>query len=209
VSCLLAAVTVLILASTAEAGPWSSTPNLDRATTPAIPVGFGCKIIDRKLVCGKDVGDDDDDDDDDDGGAKEQNKDQENKKKTGNICEGEVACPPGYVVLDKPNKYGACCEPKEGFPPTQAEKCKFPGEVGTPPDCHCPEGTEFLGYKGCVTTGFKCVVKYWEVGPAQDLTYDYTGIGSEIQVRGELSKEMDLRKYHAKGPVTCTKVYYR
>ncbi|MGH6734638.1 MAG: hypothetical protein ACRECX_00955 [Methyloceanibacter sp.] len=57
------------------------------------------------------------------GGTKKQdnkdqgNNDQENqKKKTGNICEGEIACPPGYVVLDKPNKYGACCEPKEGFP---------------------------------------------------------------------------------------------
>ncbi len=28
----------------------------------------------------------------------------------------EHSCPPGYVVLDKPNKYGAFCEPKEGFP---------------------------------------------------------------------------------------------
>jgi len=52
-------------------------------------------------------------------------------------------------------------------------------------------------------------VKYWEVGPAQELTYDYTGIGSEIKVRGELSKEMDIRNYQAKGPVTCTKVYYK
>jgi len=60
-----------------------------------------------------------------------------------------------------------------------------------------------------VTIGFRCVVKYWEVGPAQELTYDYTGIGSEIKVRGELSKEMDIRNYHAKGPVTCTKVYYK
>ena len=73
----------------------------------------------------------------------------------------------------------------------------------------CPENTEFIGFKGCVTIGFRCVVKYWEVGPAQELTYDYTGIGSEIKVRGELSKEMDIRNYHAKGPVTCTKVYYK
>jgi hypothetical protein len=66
---------------------------------------------------------------------------------------GERSCPPGYVVLDKPNKYGAYCEPKEGFPakpPAEAEKCKFPGQVGTPPNCSCPDGTEFLGYKGCV-----------------------------------------------------------
>jgi hypothetical protein len=67
--------------------------------------------------------------------------------------QGERSCPVGYVVLDKPNKYGAYCEPKEGLPapaPAEAEKCKFPGQVGTPPNCNCPEGTEFLGYKGCV-----------------------------------------------------------
>jgi hypothetical protein len=33
---------------------------------------------------------------------------------------GEHACPAGYVVLDKPNKYGSFCEPKEGFPETPA-----------------------------------------------------------------------------------------
>jgi hypothetical protein len=62
--------------------------------------------------------------------------------------------PAGYVVLEKPNKYGSFCEPKKGLPnttpPAEAEKCKF-GMFGTPPnDCHCPEGTEFQGYKGCV-----------------------------------------------------------
>jgi hypothetical protein len=30
--------------------------------------------------------------------------------------EGERSCPPGYVVLKEKNKYGAFCEPKEGFP---------------------------------------------------------------------------------------------
>ena len=59
------------------------------------------------------------------------------------------ACPPGYVVLEKKNKYGAFCEPKEGFPEKPKEVwCQFPGQVGD--DCHCPEGTEFLGYKGCI-----------------------------------------------------------
>ncbi len=66
----------------------------------------------------------------------------------------KISCPVGYVTLDKPNKYGACCEPKEGLPPTpteqEAEKCKFPGQIGTPPNCTCPDGTEFLGFKGCV-----------------------------------------------------------
>jgi hypothetical protein len=61
----------------------------------------------------------------------------------------EHSCPAGYVVLDKPNKYGSFCELKETPQPT-AEKCKF-GMIGTPPnDCHCPQGTEFSGYKGCV-----------------------------------------------------------
>ena len=60
------------------------------------------------------------------------------------------SCPEGYVRLDKPNKYGALCEPKEGLPATEPEKCKF-GMIGTPPnDCHCPAGTEFAGYKGCL-----------------------------------------------------------
>ncbi len=184
------------------AGAEAGASLLVRAASKCIGIG-------QKRICLDDedpannAGDGDDDD--------EKPKKKKNKgKKTGNICAGkDVSCPAGYVVLDKPNKYGACCEPKEGLPKSEAEKCKFPGEVGTPPNCHCPENTEFVGYKGCVTIGFRCVVKYWEVGPAQDLTYDYTGIGDEIKVRGELSKEMDLRKYHAKGPVTCTKVYYK
>jgi hypothetical protein len=80
---------------------------------------------------------------------------KKNKNKDDNKCaRKKVSCPAGYVVLDKPNKYGACCEPKEGLPPTpsqqEAEKCKFPGQVGTPPNCTCPDGTEFLGFKGCV-----------------------------------------------------------
>jgi hypothetical protein len=38
-----------------------------------------------------------------------------------NTTQGERSCPPGYVVLDKPNKYGAYCElaPKE--PPAPKE----------------------------------------------------------------------------------------
>jgi len=84
--------------------------------------------------------DDDDDDDDDDDHSKKKNNGQK-----------ERACPPGYVVLEKKNQYGAFCEPKEGLPkPTTTEKCKFPGEVGTPPNCTCPPGTEFMGYRGCL-----------------------------------------------------------
>jgi hypothetical protein len=91
---------------------------------------------------------------------------------------GEVTrdCPVGYVALDKPNKYGALCEPKEGVckkgmigtppdckcpegtlplgngdnPCVAKQNCPFPGQVGNPPNCDCPQGTEFVGYKGCV-----------------------------------------------------------
>jgi hypothetical protein len=90
-----------------------------------------CITIGDKSICfddGKNKKNNDDDEKDD-----AEKKDQ--PKKTGNICEGEVACPPGYVVLDKPNKYGACCEPKEGFCPPDRPS-------GTPPNC-CAEGTTF------------------------------------------------------------------
>jgi len=81
----------------------------------------------------------------------------EKPNKYGAYCEpldatktpGERSCPPGYVVLEKPNKYGAFCEPKEGLPTPEAENCKF-GMIGTPPNCNCPSGTEFLGFRGCV-----------------------------------------------------------
>lgn len=221
---LVTLILALAFGCAASAGPLPA-PGLTRSGAAGFvePAGAPCIMIGDKRICldiedkGKTPKKQDEQPGEDDvtpGG--EQGGQPENKqdgsaetKKTGNICQGEIACPPGYVVLDKPNKYGACCEPKEGFPAPATEKCKFPGEVGTPPNCHCPENTEFVGYKGCVTVGFRCVVKYWEVEPAQDLTYDYTGIGDEITVRGELSKQMDLRNYHAKGPVTCTKVYYK
>jgi hypothetical protein len=109
-----------------------------------------CITIGEKRICfedGRNKKSDDVEEDDED------NDEPKKNKKTGNICEGKIVCDPGYVVLDKPNKYGACCEPREGFPapaPAEAEKCKFPGEVGTPPNCSCPAGTEFMGYKGCL-----------------------------------------------------------
>ena len=46
------------------------------------------------------------------------------------------SCPAGYKVLDKPNKYGAYCEP-----PAPTAKCPPSAPEGTPPNCHCPAGT--------------------------------------------------------------------
>ena len=76
------------------------------------------------------------------------------KKEKAKNCK-KARCEPGMFVLDKPNIYGACCqagaEPlKHKTAPAEKEKCKFPGEVGEPPNCKCPDDTEFMGYKGCV-----------------------------------------------------------
>jgi hypothetical protein len=81
---------------------------------------------------------------------------------------GEHACPAGYVVLDKPNKYGAFCEPKEGLPEPPKEKvvCKFPGQVGD--DCYCPPGTEFGGFKGCIQKVFATYCGVETSGPGGD-----------------------------------------
>ena len=101
--------------------------------------GKKCITIGDKRICFED-------------GKDKSNDDADNAKSQKTCAKKKISCPAGYVVLDKPNKYGACCEPKEGLPPTPIEqKCKFPGsQVGTPPNCTCPDGTEFLGFKGCI-----------------------------------------------------------
>lgn len=139
---------VLLATAEAQAEPFKPPKEL-RSGDLSSQAGFGCKKIEGRLVCGKLGGSDDDDE-------RPQKKTDTKKKKKGQKpdgSEGERACPPGYIVLQKANKYGAFCEPREGLPPPkQAEptKCKFPGEVGTPPNCACPPDTEFMGYKGCV-----------------------------------------------------------
>jgi hypothetical protein len=114
----------------------------------AVSVASKCITVGDKRICLED------DDNPKNNDNEDVNDDKPKKKKTSNICAGDVSCPAGYVVLDKPNKYGACCEPKEGFPDKPApaaEKCKF-GMVGTPPNCECPFGSVFSGYKGCLKT---------------------------------------------------------
>ena len=115
-----------------------------------IPVAFKCEMVEGKLVCGKTRGSKShDENDDDDNDQPKKSKDKVIPK----TCGKKVNCEAGFVKLEKPNKYGACCEAREGLPPPkqqEAEKCKFPGEVGTPPNCSCPPGTEFMGYRGCL-----------------------------------------------------------
>jgi hypothetical protein len=123
-----------------------------------LKAAFECKLQQGKLVCGKTKKNADDDDDDDDNQKPKPAKTKDCKK---------ARCEPGFVVLDKPNKYGACCEAREGLPPPKAaepEQCKFPGEIGTPPNCTCPSGTEFMGYKGCVKTQKWCCMGVYPDG---------------------------------------------
>ncbi len=106
-----------------------------------LKAGVTCKLQRGKLICAT-TNDDQDD-----------NEDEDNGDSPAAFSCAKARCEPGMVVLEKPNRYGACCEAREGLPApktAEPEKCKFPGQVGTPPNCDCPENTEFLGYKGCV-----------------------------------------------------------
>jgi hypothetical protein len=152
----LLASAVACFMSGAEASPHVRAPMFSPLPVQA---GFKCELIDGKLVCGnkKNKSEKNDDDEDDDDKPKA-------KKESGNICEGDNHCGAGYTDLETPNKYKSCCEPNEASQtgPKEAEKCKFPGEIGTPPNCQCPEDTEFRGFKGCLkyTEGKWCEKAY-------------------------------------------------
>lgn len=126
-----------------------ASPHFQAQMFSPLPVqaGFKCGLVNGQLICGDKKSKSGKTDDND-----EQDDQPKNKKKSGNICEGDNHCGAGYTDLETPNKYKACCELNEGSQaaPKEAEKCKFPGEVGTPPDCTCPPGTEFMGYRGCL-----------------------------------------------------------
>jgi hypothetical protein len=143
---VMIAIVATFFGSEAQASSLIRTYSAPMFSAPLLKAGFKCGLVDGKLVCGgkKSSSKKNDDDDDDDK--------PKNKKKSGNICEGNNHCGAGETDLETPNKYKACCEPAGGFQtaPKEAEKCKFLGEVGTPPNCSCPPGTEFMGYKGCV-----------------------------------------------------------
>ena len=116
-----------------------------------VQTDFKCRKVEGKLVCGSTKGNRQNDDDDD------ADKPKKSKDKViPKTCGKKVNCEAGFVKLEKPNKYGACCEAREGLPPKQQEatKCKFPGQIN-PPNCDCPPGTEFMGYRGCLTVAKK------------------------------------------------------
>jgi len=99
-----------------------------------VNAGKKCITVGEKSICFDD-GKSKKSNDDDDPGKKDGGVNQDEQNKGAADKSGDRACPPGYVVLEKPNKYGAFCEPKEGFCPPDRPN-------GTPPNC-CAEGTTF------------------------------------------------------------------
>ena len=164
------------------------------------PVAFKCGMVNGKLVCGNTKGNEnrgDDDDDDDDRPKK--SKDKVIPK----TCGKKVNCEAGFVKLEKPNKYGACCEAREGLPPPkqqEAEKCKFPGEVGAP-NCHCPKGTTFLGYKGCVANPhWTCTGMVKDRGP----THWTERAVSEADARASVLQQLKSQNRTLVGSLSCS-----
>ncbi len=142
---------------------------------------------------------------------KSKDKDKKDKDQAAKTCGKKVKCDAGYVRLEKPNKYGACCELPGGATPAKTtEKCKFPGEVGTPPNCKCPEGTEFLGYKGCVTVKYDChtdnVVKKDGGYLGQGYTYVLYA-SNENEARAKFFQSVDDKGWKVNAPVSCKKVF--
>jgi hypothetical protein len=98
---------------------------------------------------------------------------------------GERSCPPGYVVLDKPNKCGAFCEPKEGDPCDKKQ---------TPP------ATPQIGYQ--------CEADVTVVGHAS-YTYAPSQVANEAEARSLYDQYLKDQKYVPTGPVTCKPVEYK
>jgi hypothetical protein len=121
VAAILALLAITCFSVFASANPLSPTPLA--TTADFLVVGFKCDLVNGKLVCGdkqggKKQGNGDDDDD--------QPKKSKDKAIT-KTCGKKVNCEAGLVKLEKPNKYGACCEARQGVCPT--------GLSGTPPKC--------------------------------------------------------------------------
>jgi len=202
IAAVFAVLAITCFSVFASANPLSPT---SVATTGDVHVvGFKCGLVNGKLVCGdKQSGGNKQ------GGSKKQSNGDEKPKKAKDkaipkTCGKKVNCEPGFVRLEKPNKYGACCEAREGLPPTKAaepQKCKFPGEVGTPPNCSCPTGTEFLGYKGCVkTNSWGCMAK---VASGGDVTMFLTAPSEAGAKQVYVSRLKAENKTTPSGPITC------
>jgi hypothetical protein len=147
---IICSLAILGFVSIAAASPFARNIAFDVAAHDLlIQVDFNCRKVDGKIVCGSKKGNKNRDDDDDDDDKPKKSKDKVIPK----TCGKKVNCEVGYVKLSKPNQYGACCEAAKQ---QETAKCKFPGQIN-PPNCDCPPGTEFMGYKGCVKEAKKAI----------------------------------------------------
>jgi len=188
----------VVCAGTAQAAP-PLVPAFAVSAERMVPVGFKCGLVNGKLVCGdKQGGGKKQSDDDDDDDQPKKSKD----KAIAKTCGKKVNCEAGLVKLEKPNKYGACCEAREGLPaPKQQEaaKCKFPGEID-PPNCRCPPGTTFIGYKGCVPQlGWSCTGMTKEGGPFESKFNAVSASDADAHVRNDMKN----RNRTIVGQVNC------
>jgi hypothetical protein len=115
------------------------------APSPVVKAKFECRLINNKLVCGdSSTFDKPDTNGDKDNNGNGTNTDTSNAETAG---PGEHCCPIGYVVLEKPNKFGAICEPKEGLPGAQPSTARFACGASVSK----PDGTFIGGYVSIVT----------------------------------------------------------
>jgi hypothetical protein len=99
---------------------------------------------------------------------------------------------------------------KHNTKPDEPKKCKFPGEVR--PDCHCPKGTEFMGYKGCVKEAaqpapvalksFDCTVKAVPKGTTTSWG-TYTSAASESEAKAKAANSFSASGHVANGNMSC------
>lgn len=120
---------VLYAGSTQAAPPRAADPSALVSGTSVVPAGFKCDFVGGKLVCGKTQNQGTSDGDQDNSDRPTKSKDKVIPK----TCGKKVNCEAGYVKLEKPNKYGACCEAREGLPPPKpAEPAPQPAPAETP-----------------------------------------------------------------------------
>ena len=192
---MISSLAVLGFASIAAAAPFASiSPHkslhekLSFRSPSSAKGGRQARL--RKTGGNKNRDDDDDDDDDD---KPKKSKDKVIPK----TCGKKVNCEVGYVKLSKPNAHGACCEARERR--QKAEKCKFPGQIN-PPNCDCPQGTEFMGYKGCMPK-----LDNWSCKATAPSGYTYLSYraASEGDAVTQFIQETKRRNFVVTGPITC------
>ncbi len=143
---VLALAVVLVYGDSANASSLFTAFALQSfSPSTVIQAGFGCGIENGRFVCGQAKGNHDQSNHNkkrhqgigtnNQGDHTNSNNDQGNHKKKKKQkgkdvgSQGERSCPTGYVVLDKPNKCGSFCEPKEGDPCAKAEAPATPKQI--------------------------------------------------------------------------------